>query len=97
MAVVAVRGLNSGCPLLCYYRCNNAQPVMYSTNYKSVYFTAKRNIYIYKELHVGGSKQKNILYLPYKHKCSIFGSYRTPYRPTVLYQVVIELPDLFAG
>ena len=54
-------------------------------------------LHIYKELCMGGSKQKSVLYLPYKHKCSIFGSYRTLYRPTVLYQVVIELPGLFAG
>ena len=54
-------------------------------------------IYIYKELCVGGSNQNSILYLAYKHNYSILGSYRTLYRPTVLYQVVIELSCLFAG
>ena len=33
--------------------------------------------YIYQELCVGVSKQKSVLYSPYKHKCSILGSYRT--------------------
>ena len=31
-------------------------------------------VYVYKELCVGGSKQKSVPYFPYKHRCSILGS-----------------------
>ena len=34
-------------------------------------------IYIRILIYVGGSKQKSVLYSPYKHKCSILGSYKT--------------------
>ena len=39
-----------------------------------VMWTMSSTVYIYKELCVGGSKQKK---WSYKHKCSILGSYRT--------------------